>query len=527
VTRARLALTLAFALLFALAFDFRAGALHFDVGIALGWLALAPLWLLIRGQRPWAAFRRVWLATWLGYAGVFWWLYIVITVFGNAPAIAGVGGALAVAAYCALCAGLAGAVTAALVPHAGRLTPLVLPAAWILAERVRALESVAAFPWAFLGYAAHADGPMRGLSSLTGIYGLSALLALSGVLLAERRFVAAVALCAVLHAVGWIAIPRPAASDAKPPRVAMVQGNIPQDEKWNPTLESQNFEIHYQLTRQALAGHPDLITWAEAGVPGFLFQPGGPEERRYPFLEKSQLEFRDPLLALARESRVTLLVGGLGLTLVDGQHMPLLHNSVYVISPEGQLVDRHDKTVLVPFGEYVPLRALFGSLQAVASGLAEVGDATPGRDLAPAKGLEVLGPDHAATPLICYEVVYPGIVRRAVREGARLLLNPTNDAWYGRSSAPHQFLAIAQMRSAEHGVPMLRDANTGVSALIDAGGRIVAETPLFERTVLTVDALPAVARPTFYTRVGDWPLWAGAALLAGLGGNAVVRRRRR
>src|SRR5262249_3436175 len=145
---------------------------------------------------------RTFLAAWLGYACVFWWLYVVITVYGRAPALAGVGGALGVAAYCALCLAVAVAAASALRPRAGPAAALLLPAAWILAARVRALESVAAFPWAFLGYAAHADPPLRGLASLCGVYGLSFAYALGGIWLAERRWLAAAALAAAAHAVG-------------------------------------------------------------------------------------------------------------------------------------------------------------------------------------------------------------------------------------------------------------------------------------------------------------------------------------
>ena len=517
-------LALAFALLFALSFAFRAGDLRFDVGVVAAWFALAPLWLSIRGESARVAFRRTFLAAWLGYACVFWWLFIVITVYGRGHAIAGVAGTVAVAAYCALCVALAAALAAALAPHAGRAAPLLLPAAWILADRVRALESVAAFPWAFLGYAAHADAPLRGLASLTGVYGLSFAFALGGVLVAERRIAGALGLAAALHAIGWLALPG-ALAPASPERVAMIQGSISQSEKWDPAFESQNFAIQLDLTRSALAQHPDLLMWPEAGFPGFLLT--SEQQARYPGLLDSQLQFRDPLLALVRESRVPFLIGALGLTVVPGQRIPNLHNSVFALSPDGGITDRHDKTVLVPFGEYVPLRALFGSLQAVASGLADVGDLTPGQAVRQLRGLGPVGAEHAPAVLICYEVVYPGVVNRAVRDGARLLLNPTNDAWYGRSSAPHQFLAIAKLRSAEHGLPMLRDANTGVTAVIDASGAVLEETPIFERRVLVVDVPPARASATVYTRIGDWPLWASAALLAFFGGKAVVGRSRR
>ncbi|HXX47529.1 MAG TPA: apolipoprotein N-acyltransferase [Myxococcota bacterium] len=521
-------LALAFAALFALSFPFRAGDFRFDLGAVAGWLAFAPLWLLVRGRPPKVAFRRAFAAAWLGYAGVIWWLYIVITVFGHAAPAGGIAGALGVAAYCALCAALAAGLAAVLAPHAGAFSLLLLPAAWIWGERLRALESVAGFPWAFLGYAVHADAPMRGLASLCGVYGLGFALALAGVLLAERRFAAAAGLAAALHAVGWLALPGPAAPAADPPlRVAMVQGNVPEDEKWNPELTESHFETQLELSRQGLEQHPDLLTWSESGFPGVILPRD--QDPVFPGLADMEARYREPLQALVRDSGVPLVVGAIGVTAIPGERYPQMHNSIFVLTPDGgdPVADRYDKTVLVPFGEYVPLRAVFGQLKAVASGLADLPDLTPGAQPRLLQGLSRLGPQHALAGLICYEVVYPSLVRRVVRDGARVLLNLTNDAWYGRSSAPHQFLAIAQLRSAEHGLPMLRDANTGVSALIDASGAVLEQTPIFEKRVLVVDATPPRSSATLYTRAGDWPLWLGAALLAATGGRAVVGRGRR
>jgi apolipoprotein N-acyltransferase len=127
-------------------------------------------------------------------------------------------------------------------------------------------------------------------------------------------------------------------------------------------------------------------------------------------------------------------------------------------------------------------------------------------------------------PLICYEVLYPSAVREAVLRGPRVLVNVTNDAWYGRSSAPHQFVAMAAMRSAEHGLPMLRAANTGVSAVVDSGGVVLRDTPIFERTALRVPLPGARRGPTLYTLLGDWIVWLSWGLLLATGGRRVVGR---
>jgi apolipoprotein N-acyltransferase len=194
------------------------------------------------------------------------------------------------------------------------------------------------------------------------------------------------------------------------------------------------------------------------------------------------------------------------------------------VDPQRGVIDRYDKTRLVPFGEYVPMRGLLGFLSGVATGLAGVADVTPGeRPRALVLG-DAPGARAAPAALICYEVIYPVLVREAVRDGAGLLLNVTNDAWYGRTSAPHQFFAIAAMRSAEHGLPMLRVANTGVSGVVDAFGRPLEQTPIFERKTHVTTLPEGRGQPTLYTRLGDWIVWLSWAIVLGFGGVEIVRR---
>jgi apolipoprotein N-acyltransferase len=512
----RLLLAVAFALLLALAFPFRAGSHAFDGGVLFGWLALAPLARLVSELEPRAAFRWAFFASWAGYAGTLFWLYVVVTVHGGAPAAGGVAAVLVVTAIFALHAAGAAALAAWLAPKLGAAGVFVLPAAWIVAEHLRSFDVLGGFPWSYVGYSMHLDDPMRALASVIGMYGLGFLLALGGTLFGTKRWALAFALIAIAHGLGMLQ-QRAIEADleplpAKPLRVALVQGNIPQGEKWDPELALRNLEAHVELSRQAMAGKPDLILWPEAAVPGSI---------------EYQREYHDPVVALADELRVPLVVGGIGLTRVNDDRRFLFHNSVFVVVPERGTVERYDKTVLVPFGEYVPLRQVFGFLSAVASALADLGDITPGSGPRPLAALPGVAPLHMPVALICYEAVYPNLVRASVGQGANLLLNLTNDAWYGFSSGPDQFLAIAAMRSAEHGLPMLRAANTGISALIDATGRVLIRTPLFERKVLVTDVPPRRRSRAIYTVVGDWPIAACWAFLIVSGGYVLVRRRER
>ena len=495
-----------------LSFPFRAGELAFDAGAVVGWVALLPLAWLVGRAGPRAAFGWTLAGAAAGYAGVLFWLYVVVTVHGGAAPVFGVAAVGAVALYFALHAALAAAV-AAWPGWSPRLRAvLVLPAAWVVTEHLRSFDLFGGFPWAYLGYAGHADGPLLELAALGGVWGLSFLLACFAGLLASGRWRTAVVLLCAAHLAGFaLRFGRPAEPDPAPLRAAVVQASIPQQIKWDRELARRHFQAHLDLTRLVAAGKPlDLIVWPEASVPVLL---------------EAEPEYRRSVVELSAETGAVLVLGGTGLGFSLESERPRVFNSAFVVTPDAGVVDRYDKTQLVPFGEYVPLRGVFGAFSAVASGLAGLHDLTPGESVRRLETRGAVVPRHAPAALICYELIYPDLVRRAARSGAGLLLNLTNDAWYGRSSAPHQFMAIASLRAAENGLPMLRAANTGVSGFIDAGGIVLDQTPIFERRALAGDVPPR--RPeTLYARYGDWVVWASWGLLLGLGGLGLVGRDR-
>ncbi len=505
----------AFACLFALAFPFRAGDLLFDGGLACGWVALVPFARMLRGLAPRAAFAWASSSATLGFCGVLFWIYVVVAEHGGAHPLVAVLAVVLLALANGLHVGAAAALAAALEPRAGRLAFLVLPASWLVLEHLRGVAVFGGFPWAFLGHSAHANGPMRELAALAGVSGLTFLLAVFAALASRRRIVPALALLVVAHLAGFglllsrVGDPVP---EARERRVAIIQGNIPQGVKWDPAFAAEAFRAHLETSRLAAASAElELIVWPEAAVPAFLEVDGG---------------YREELSALAVETGALLLVGAPALRATPREGDYLFFNSVFVFTPDGELVDRYDKTKLVPFGEYVPLRWLLGLfLEGVATGIA-FADITPGPGPRTHGAQPGFGGDHALTSLICYEVIYPGLVRRAVRNGARVLVNVTNDAWYGRTSGPHQFVAIAALRSAEHGLPMIRAANTGVSAIIDSGGLVLERTPIFERRALVGLLPPARSGPTLYTRLGDWVVWVCWIGLIVIGGRTLVARHR-
>jgi apolipoprotein N-acyltransferase len=265
--------------------------------------------------------------------------------------------------------------------------------------------------------------------------------------------------------------------DEKPFLVALIQGNIRQDVKWEPQFQEETVRIYTDLTRQVKSQTPDLIIWPETAAP-FFFQ--------------NALPFQDRILELSHEMGVPILFGAPAFDR-DGPRINYF-NSAFLVSPEKKILGRYDKFHLVPFGEYAPLAGVLGFTRDI---IGAIGDFTPGA-----------GPHNLTLPwgkfgmLICYEAIFPDLTRRFVDRGAQFLVNITNDAWFGRTSAPYQHLSMATLRAVENHVPIARAANTGISALIDSRGRVVQSTGLFTREVLSGRIKIDKSR-SFYTEFGD------------------------
>jgi len=292
--------------------------------------------------------------------------------------------------------------------------------------------------------------------------------------------------------------------------VAMVQGDIPQSLKWNPRFLETSFEIYRAQSEGAAQQGADLIVWPEAAAT-FFFQP----DDRYPAHFAEDAAYRQRLLELAARTHVPILFGAPALG-VEYNRVGF-YNRAYLVSSTGKIAGWYDKIQLVPFGEYVPLRSLLGGL--VNRVVVGFGDLFAGRQQTL---LEVHGARLAV--LICYESIFPNLTRNAVKRGADILMNITNDAWYGKSSAPYQLLAMAAMRSVETKAPMVRVANTGISAVIQPDGTITARTSLFKRGTET-EHVYWRQRKTLYTQVGDVFAEACFALTLVALAAAIVRSR--
>lgn len=416
------------------------------------------------------------------------WVFVSINEYGGAgPGLAGLVTALLVAGL-ALFPVLAVAVGRACSPGRTARLLLALPAAWLLVAWLRTWL-LTGFPWLFLGYAA-LDTPLAGWAPLAGVLGLTAVLALlAGAVawwaaaLSWRRSAYPAALAALVVAGSAAGDRSWTQADGEPLSVALLQGNFAQDVKWDPAQLPRILERYARLTEAHLGA--DLIVWPETAIP-----------RRFEHVAQ-------PLELLAGQVREAGGALVLGIPYRAGGEDGALHNSVVAFGGERRAV--YHKRHLVPYGEYVPFRALFGrSLDFLGAPMA---DYEPGP---PPEALR-LGPDLALGATVCYEIAYPRAVRRTAAE-ADVLVNLSNDAWFGDSLAPHQHLQKARMRAAESRRWLLRATNTGITALIGPRGQVAARSPQFEVAALTGE----VARrsgATPYTRVGDTPLVAAAGVV--------------
>lgn len=368
---------------------------------------------------------------------------------------------------------------------AGRLGALVVAMGVMELARGYVLTG---FPWALVGYVWTETGP-RGWATLVGSYGLSVLtLALAAlvaaVVLNIRRPVTVVA--TAVFAVAFFAIgPRllpPERSDIGRPVVRLVQPNAAQDEKWLHEMIPVFFNRQVAYTGAPSVGEPlALIVWPETAIPYVL----------------------GDAVDVGLTTRIANAAGGtpvvLGANRRDAES-GLLVNSLALIGEGGVIETVYDKHHLVPFGEYIPFPGL-----AERMGLRAIAQ-LPGQGFSPGPGAEVISLGQAGTglPLICYEAIFPQDVH-ASPQRPDFLLQITNDAWFGTFAGPYQHLAQAKMRAVEQGLPLARSANTGVSAMIDAAGRVTAQVPL--GVAGFVDAtLPPPEPPTVYSRVTDWPI---------------------
>ena len=449
--------------------------------------------------------------------GTLYWLIETMTTFGGLATPVAVFAAAVLVVYLSLFPAIFGLVLSRCRRAYGAGAYFIAPFAWVATELGRQYVWDG-FPWALLGYSQVTVLPVAQAASVVGVYGLSWILALAATAVAaialERRRTRWTPAIAALVLVSGICVWGTARLRAstwttrgEPVRVAVVQGNIAQEDKWDPAMRDTIMETYLSMTRHALAADASFIIWPESSTPFFF---------------ERDLAGGGTIRALARQSGATLLIGSdqvepVKATSATEKPKQLYYNAAFLVKPDGEVGAVYRKMHLVPFGEYVPLKSIFFFVGPI---IEAVSAFTPGRD-------PVLLPvgTHRVSTAICYEVIFPSLIRRFVLDGSEMLTTITNDAWYGRSSAAYQHWEQAAMRSIEQGRYLARAANTGISGFVDPYGRVLQKTELFQPAVLVGDLRFLTVR-TIYNRIGDVVAWLSlAVVVAALLGGTIVGRR--
>lgn len=448
----------------------------------LAWVGLIPLLLVMR-QRPFASGFVCGLTF---FAAVLYWLNVVMTTYGGLNLVFSLLAYLFLIIYLALYFAVGTWLSCSLEQRFRLPVLLSLPIAWVALEYLRGLL-LTGFPWALLGYSQHNFPVAIQSADVTGVYGVSLLLvavncALAWIIRQPRsRYawlgLAGTLLMTVTHCgYGIWRLGQPLDQRSEQMDVALIQGNVDQSIKWNPDYRQATLDKYLALSAEAGEHQPDLLIWPEAATPFFLQEKSDLAEqvRQVPLQENSYLLVGSPAYKQF------------------GKNDYRYYNRAYLFSPQGKELGFSDKIHLVPFGEYVPLGKLLSFIDKLVVG---VGDFEPGT----VNPLSLNG--HRLGVLICYEVIFPELARDYVRQGSDLLVNLTNDAWFGRSSAPYQHLAMARFRAIENRIWLARAANTGISGLIAPSGKITLSGPIYEELQLT-GRVGLGSEPTFYTRFG-------------------------
>ena len=478
----------------------------------LGWVAWIPLIIFTaRARNRRMAFAGGWLAGAIEFFILLRWMPEVMGRYGGMPLFLSWAvyllGIAVVACYTAVACFF---VRHLLFRHGERML-LLFPFVWIVIEFLESVSPVEGLPWLLAGYTQTRFPAVLQTADLAGIYGISFLVIVVNTALAwlclrkGRDFAAwlpamvAGGFLGVALLYGHIAMQRWEKIDARF-HAALLQGNLSVEDARD--LLRDKFEQGYVRMADRLATEsPDSVD--------LLVLPESPAPKYFQFDE----DYRRTMETLARRYPLGMILSNINIEeRADGTEAYL--NSAFFLDGDGKLTGIYDKIHLVPFGEYVPYKKLFFFAETVSG---EMGGFTAGKDTRVLR----LG-DHPANAVICFEAVFPDLVRRSVKQGSQVIINLTNDGWYGVSDAPYQHLEIARVRAVENRRYFLRAANSGVSTIIDPIGRMESSTGLMQEAICRGN-FAFIEAKTIYTRCGNYLIWLCAIICAC---GSLVRGRR-
>jgi apolipoprotein N-acyltransferase len=482
IARLKIALAVLSGLLIFLCFP------KYGTGI-FAWVALIPLFFAVQDAHPREAFNIGFLTGFVAHVGILYWIAYVVVQCGYLPIYIGIAAMLLLSSYLSFYTAF---FALAITFLRGKRMPLILwaPLVWTLLDYARS-HLLTGFPWEYLARSQYLYTRVIQISDVTGTYGITFLIVLINTVVYDllsrrfrRRYLIAESFAASFVLAAIIAYGHVRIEDVEEPLknarsldVTLVQGNIDKNLKWNSRYQLQTIDIYRSPSLQFAPSPGGLIVWPETAAP-FSFQ--------------QRDAMQSAVVDIAVASRSALLVGSPG---YEGQGDSISYmNSAFLLRPDGTLSGRYDKVHLVPYDEYVPLRNLFPFTGKLVAG---VGDFTSGKGYYPL----TIG-DHRLGVLICYEGIFPEAASEYKRRNAELLVNITDDAWFGRTSAPYQHLSITVFRAIENRLYLVRAANTGICTIIDPTGKILSRTGIFESTTLKGD-VKMIDEKIFYAAYSD------------------------
>ncbi len=465
----------------------------------LAWIIFIPLFSAIQTENLRNTFRLGWFAGVIHFGGTLYWVTVTMVLYGGLSGFFSVLVLILMVVYLALYVGT----FCLLIRFLQDRTPLPLlvsaPVLWVALEYLRSFFIIG-FPWNYLGYSQFLTPYVTQVADTTGVYGVSFLIVLVNACLYTVLFTTAqrvmkiqtavATLCCVGFCIAYSLVKLSSVQGAisattspQPPletiKIAVIQGNINQSIKWDPQQRQQIFDTYIRLSKTSFDAQPDMIVWPETAVPFvFNFDPVNKQK----------------LIDLVRELKTYLLFGGLDLIPLPPPQRHHSLNSAFLVSPQGNTLAKYDKIHLVPFGEYVPFEKILFFVEKITTAIGKV---------RPGKIYQIMPLEQTQFgTVICFEVIFPNLVRKFVDRGAQFLVTITNDAWFGRTAASYQHFAMVTFRAIENRVAIARSANTGISGFIDPYGRIIEQSDIFVEDAL-VRSIPITNTTTFYTRYGD------------------------
>jgi len=461
----------------------------------IAWFVLVPFLLSLYDKGPKQAFLS---GVFFGipyFFGTLYWIYYSVNHYGNVPFVLSIALVVLLCLYLSLYTGFFALLFSITIKRTNLPSLFIAPIFWVVLEYLRSYLFTG-FPWSSIGYTQYKLLTLIQIADITGIYGVSFLLvavngALADIFFIRRRVkdmplfplsqtvigfssLAILIILTIIYGQWKMRQQLP----GEYVTVSIVQGNIEQDKKWEPAYQKSVMETYQNLSYEAANSSPSMIVWPETAVP---------------FMFKTDESHTEELIHFQRRIDTYLLFGSI-LYKEKKEGKSFFSNSAVLLDKTGKAIYEYDKIHLVPFGEYVPLQKVIFFINKLVVG---IGDYSKGNQYSVAKT-----PFGRFATVVCYEIIFPGLVRKFFTDEGNFLVNITNDAWFGRTTGPYQHFSMAVFRAIENRKPVIRAANTGISGFIDSKGRIISKTKLFQQVTIT-STIKTNETKSFYTKYGD------------------------